>query len=97
MSLPAKSQFEKHAQDPFHIAFGSDVAHPCQVKEVKTGVQPNNPEFNEQFSVVFTCPETQVFEQGVYQVKHEQLGEFELFLVPIFGDQQGVDYEAVFT
>ncbi len=97
MTLPAKKQFEQHAKDLFQILFIEEQPLSCRIDEVKTGLQPDNPEHNEQFSVVFACDETEVFEQGVYQVNHQQLGSFELFLVPVFGDDKGVHYEAVFT
>ncbi len=97
MTIPAKQQFEQHAADSFQIKFTEAEPLACRVEEVKTGLQPQTPEQNEQFSVVFACEDTQVYEQGVYAVAHDQLGEFELFLVPVFGDDKGVHYEAVFT
>jgi hypothetical protein len=33
----------------------------------------------------------------MYQLQHERLGAFELFLVPVGQDQDGVYYEAVFN
>ncbi len=97
MTLPTKQQFEQKSTDDFEIAFMPDESITCQIEEVKAGLQAQNDAQKEQFSVVFSCPETQVFDQGVYLVSHPKLGDFELFLVPIFGDDQGVHYEAVFT
>lgn len=97
MTLPNKKQFEQHSADDFTIEFLAGERFPCQIEEVKSGLQAQNESQNEQFSVVFTCQDKRVFEQGVYQVSHSELGDFELFLVPVFGDDQGVHYEAVFT
>ncbi|KAA3638572.1 MAG: hypothetical protein DWP95_12365 [Proteobacteria bacterium] len=97
MSLPNKKQFEQYSTDNFEIVFSQDHSLSCRIDEVKAGLQPHSSGQNEQFSVVFACSETQVFEQGVYHVSHPKLGGFELFLVPIFGDDKGVHYEAVFT
>ena len=97
MALPTKKQFEQHSQDDFTIEFLPGERFPCEIEEVKSGLQAQNESRKEQFSVVFACSEPQVFEQGVYPVYHSELGDFELFLVPIFGDDQGVHYEAVFT
>jgi len=97
MALPNKKQFEQYIDDDFKVTFVPGHSLPCQIKEVRTGVQPKNPNHNEQFSVVFDCSDIQIFDQGVYRVSHPKLGDFELFLVPIFGDDQGVHYEAVFT
>lgn len=50
-----------------------------------------------QFSLVFRAPEDVVLPQRIYRVEHHQLGVFELFLVPIGPDGEGMRYEAVFT
>ncbi len=36
-------------------------------------------------------------QQGLYRVEHPQMEPFELFLVPVNPDRQGMEYEAVFT
>jgi hypothetical protein len=33
----------------------------------------------------------------MYQIQHDQLGAFDLFLVPVSQDQDGVYFEAVFN
>ena len=33
----------------------------------------------------------------MYRVEHEDIGSFEIFLVPIGPDEKGMKYEAVFT
>jgi hypothetical protein len=48
------------------------------------------------FSVVFRGPAA-IYPQRTYQLEHPRLGPFELFLVPIGTDADGVRYEAVFT
>jgi hypothetical protein len=35
--------------------------------------------------------------QGVHNFKHDQMGQFELFIVPIKQDEQGFYYQAVFN
>jgi hypothetical protein len=35
--------------------------------------------------------------QGVRNFEHEQMGKFELFIVPVEQDEQGFYYEAVFN
>jgi hypothetical protein len=49
------------------------------------------------FSLVFQGPPARVYPQGIYQLEHPGVGSFELFLVPIGADGEGVRYEAVFT
>ena len=48
------------------------------------------------FSIVFRGPLAPVLPQRIYPMRHDQLGAFELFIVPIRPDDQGM-YEAVFT
>jgi len=40
---------------------------------------------------------SQFLDQGVRPFKHEQMGEFEMFIVPIQQDANGFYYEAVFN
>jgi hypothetical protein len=49
------------------------------------------------FSLVFRGPPTIVYPPRIYQLERPGLGSFELFLVPIGADADGVRYEAVFT
>ena len=48
------------------------------------------------FALVFRGPAGDVLPQGTYHVEHDALGAFDLFLVPIGADADGVRYEAVF-
>ncbi|MCB1814124.1 MAG: hypothetical protein KDK04_20750 [Candidatus Competibacteraceae bacterium] len=51
----------------------------------------------EPYSLVFRGPAEPVLEQGIVPLTHAQLGNIEIFLVPIGPDSQGMCYEAVFT
>ena len=51
----------------------------------------------ERFSVFFAGPGDPFLPQCVYELKHERMGEFELLLVPIAGDDKSYRYEAVFN
>lgn len=50
-----------------------------------------------QFNLVFAGPAAPVHPQGTYLVTHADLGELELFLVPLGADEQGARYEAAFA
>jgi hypothetical protein len=50
-----------------------------------------------QFSLVFRGPAAPVLPQGTYRLSHAELGELDLFLVPIGPDAEGMRYEAVFA
>ena len=51
----------------------------------------------ERFSVFFAGPGDELLPQKVYRLEHERMGEFEIFLVPVAGDEKGYRYEAVFN
>ena len=49
------------------------------------------------YSLVFQGAPGARLPQSMYRFKHTDLGEFELFIVPIGEDAAGVRYEAVFA
>jgi len=51
----------------------------------------------ERFSLVFRGPKEVFLGQGMRRLKHPQMGEFDLFLVPIGENAQGYSYEVVFN
>ena len=51
----------------------------------------------EQFSLRFRGDRQKIFPQRIYALKHDSIGDFELFLVPIAQDESGTFYEAVFN
>jgi Domain of unknown function (DUF6916) len=52
---------------------------------------------HEQFSIVFRGPIATFLGQGTRSFEHDQIGQFELFIVPIRSDNDGYYYEAVFN
>jgi hypothetical protein len=49
------------------------------------------------FSLLFQGPETPLLPQGIHLFEHEQLGCFELFIVPVGRSGGGFQYQAVFN
>jgi hypothetical protein len=49
------------------------------------------------FSIVFRGPRDVLLPQRIYRMEHDQIGSFELFIVPIGPDDKGHRYEAIFT
>jgi hypothetical protein len=49
------------------------------------------------FSLLFRGPHQPALRQQIYPVEHDRLGRFDLFIVPIKRDAQGLKYEAVFN
>lgn len=61
------------------------------------GRRPSGPGQREPFSLIFRGPSGPAWPQGIYRLRHAALGEFELFLVPVGPDREGMRYEAIFT
>jgi hypothetical protein len=66
------------------------------VSEELGGQGPEGEE-RHQFSVVFRGPASPVLAQSIYGLHHAELGELELFLVPLGPDGEGIRYEAAFA
>jgi hypothetical protein len=73
--------------------------HPAQVFcLVLTNVVTNvKTERSESFSLFFHGPADRFMPQGIRRLKHAELGELEIFLVPTAQDKDGFQYEAVFN
>lgn len=65
--------------------------HLEEVSELKVSAR------QEEFSIVFRGPGDTALGQGIRRLNHEQMGEFDLFLVPISRDAEGYRYESVFN
>jgi hypothetical protein len=54
--------------------------------------------FRDSFSMIFTGPSDVMLQQGMYPMHHGALGEeLQIFIVPIAREDEGYQYEAVFT
>ena len=77
--------------DRFRIA--PDEAPAFEVELVEVTEIPREPGGRAPFSLVFQGGPNPPLPQRIYRVEHDELGELEIFLVPIGPDR----YEAVFT
>jgi hypothetical protein len=92
-----EQEFSQHVGTKFQLPLDQQEIE-LNLTEVK-GYLPGDAEQSgmERFSVFFDGPAEPYLPQTVYQLKHERMGEFELFLVPIAKNDQGFRYEAVFN
>jgi hypothetical protein len=68
-----------------------EVASTGQAKPAAGGLA------QEVFSLVFHGPDSQLLPQRIYSFEHDQMGRFELFIVPI-GQKPGfIQYQALFN
>lgn len=51
----------------------------------------------EPFSLLFRLPGPGMVEQRIYRLTNQQVGEMEIFLVPVGLDQRGLQMEAIFN
>ena len=87
-------EFSKHAHTKFQVQADENTQVDLElitVSELK--VYPQQEEFN----LEFRGPSNMFLGQGVRDFKHDQMGTFELFIVPIKQDEQGFYYEAIFN
>ena len=89
-----QAEFSKHANTKFQVQSGENTQVELElitVSELKVYPQ------QEEFTLEFRGPSDMFLGQGVRNFKHDQMGEFELFIVPIKQDAQGFYYEAIFN
>jgi hypothetical protein len=93
--------FAGHVGDVFGISAADGPDVPVTLVEATQGAELGGPgpagQHRRQFSLVFHAPTSEVWHQGTYELRHQDLGELELFLVPIGTDAEGVLYEAAFA
>jgi hypothetical protein len=51
----------------------------------------------EAFALLFRGPSEPLIAQAIYRLANEQLGELDIFIVPVARTGDGADYEAIFT
>jgi len=91
-NLPTKLEFSQHLHTIFHLDHGAEEAVPLKLIEFKEG---SADAADDQFSLLFHGPNHFVLPRQTYQLKHEHIGQFDLFLVLVNSDHNGLYYEAV--
>ena len=87
-------QFSKNINTKFQVQLDENTSVDLDLAEVsELKLHPKQ----EEFAVVFRGPLDKYLGQGGHLLTHDQMGEFELFIVPIRQDAQGFYYEAVFN
>jgi hypothetical protein len=84
----------EHLNSKFQMFIEPDAAAEIELVEIE---QRRSTPRQEQFSVVFRAPASVPARQGLYRVKHDALGEFDIFLAPFKADNESVFFEAFFN
>ena len=80
----------------FEIVF-SDGTLPVKLAEAKPWGPDQPANVRQPFALTFRVDRNLRLPQGIYQVRHAELGEMEIFLVQVAGDQNSSTLEAVFN
>ena len=92
------ADFAKHVNTNFRVEVESPK--PIDIKLITVTprrIEPHEEAGMERFSVVFSGPQDTFLPQNIYRVVHPEMGEFEVFLVPIKQEADGFKYEAVYN
>jgi len=92
-----RESFAPHIGSTFEIQVSDEEN--LELELVETRAMGEKPKKGRQaFSCVFRGPKA-ILPQQIYPLKHKELGEMQLFLVPVGQDEEkeGTLYEAVFT
>ena len=94
--------FEPRVGDKFRIAGDAPASQELTLLSAKVLGTESAKEWSkssgrEPFALIFVGPMESAVEQQIYRLEHDEVGNFEIFLVPIGPNQQGMRYEAIFT
>ena len=89
-----KEEFAEHLNTKFHIPLQPSGAVELELMEVVSTLSTPR---QEQFSIFFRGPANIYLPQRTYHMKHDAMGELDLFIVPIGRESDGFRYEAVFN
>jgi hypothetical protein len=84
--------FAEHLHSPFRVHHESAV-----IELALTAVSDSSTPRQVMFSLLFRGPALPVLVQQIYPFAHDRLGRFDLFIVPVRQDAQGLYYEAIFN
>lgn len=91
--LPSKQDFAAHLGSRFSVGLNG-AASDFVFHRIDDGIDTK---IQQSFSLIFHSPLDVAPQQGLYSVSHGELGDFELFLVPINKTDEHFVYEAVFN
>ena len=97
-AILSANEFSKHVNTDFRATLGADTQTDLELVEVKVYTSKHEEQSGmERFSIYFTGPADPLLPQKLYAIQHDEMGEFEMFLVPLSRNEEGSRYEAVFN
>lgn len=93
-----EQEFSKHLHTKFSLKLDPSRPLELELTEVKGYQAAENEQSGmERFSVFFDGPADPFLPQQAYALEHDQMGAFDIFLVPVGRSDSGFKYEAVFN
>ena len=89
-----RDRFAEHIESRFEVTGSEAPAIELELVEVS---ELRERPHQLSFSLVFLGPKSSVVDQGLYDLRHESLGDMQLFLVPIGITEDRIRLEAVFN
>lgn len=91
--MPELADFRTAVDTPFSLG-GGPVLRLVEAEETgeRAAGMARDP-----FRLVFLGPTEPILPQRTYRLEHQELGAFDIFLVPIALDVRGTAYEAIFA
>jgi hypothetical protein len=87
--------------DSFDVTAGDAAGPSVELVEATESTEPGGKgpdgQTRMQFSLVFRGPTTPLLPQATYRLSHAELGELDLFLVPLGAESDGIRYAAAFA
>jgi hypothetical protein len=87
-------EFSKHLNTRFGIRISEAQLIEVELTEVSELLITAR---QERFSLIFRSANDILVAQGLHRFEHDQMGPFDLFIVPVDRDENGTYYEAVFN
>ena len=94
MATLTHEEFSRHLNKKFRIRIGESEEIETELTNISDLVLSPR---QERFSILFRGPLDKMLGQGMHAFEHDEMGPFELFIVPIERAEDGVYYEAVFN
>ncbi len=93
------ADFAPHVGQAFAMRAGPTAVVSLVLSEARSlGAAPHPSERSESFALLFTSSERDHAPQATYSLEHPEMGEVEIFLVPVGpAPNGGMQYEAVFN
>jgi len=89
--------FSPHVNSTFALGVGESSIDLTLTDATKQQMRPFPGMMREPFALIFRSGTPVVLPQRIYPFKHDEMGRFDIFIVPIGRDVQGVVYQAVFN